>query len=131
MRLSLLVAAIAASFAAHSAAASGLSCPATLAADESSGGAGTSYKFRYVSFYDGDPAEMADLAPQEGPNPKVLEQRWQLTRTAGRPIVMVCRYHGTDRTVQKEVPAGIRECRLNGFVNDKGEIMGSPKLECR
>lgn len=130
MRLSLLAAAIAVSFFAHTAAASELSCPATLNADETTGGAQASYKFRYVSFYDGDPAEMVDLAPSEGPNPKVLEQRWRLTRTAGRPIVMVCRYHGTERTVQKEVPPDVRECRLNGFIDANGEIIGSPTLKC-
>ena len=130
MRLRLAIAAAAAFATAHTAAASELSCPATLDADETSS-TGTSYKFRYVSFYDGDPSEMADLAPSEGPNPKVLEQRWQLTRNAGRPIVMVCRYHGTDRTVQKEVPSDIQVCRLNGFIDAGGEIIGSPKLECR
>ena len=130
MRLRLTIAA-AAILASHTATASELSCPATLTADETAGGVEASYKFRYVSFYDGDPSEMADLAPAEGPNPKVLEQRWQLTRHAGRPIVMVCRYHGTDRTVQKEVPADIRECRLEGLVDTAGEIVGSPTLKCR
>jgi hypothetical protein len=84
-----------------------------------------------VSFYDGDPSEMADLAPEEGPNPKVIEQRWQLTRTPGRPIVMVCRYHGTDRTIRKEVPPDIKECRLEGLITESGEIVGSPTLACR
>lgn len=106
-------------------------CPATLEVDNPAGGPSQSYKFRYVSFYDGDPSEMADLAPEEGPNPKVVEQRWQLRRTPGRPIVIVCRYHGTERTVRKEVPTDIKECRLEGFVDENGEIVGSPTLTCR
>ena len=111
--------------------ASDFSCPAELETDETPGGLPQSFKFRYVSFFDGDPSEMADLAPDEGPNPKVLEQRWTLTRSAGRPIVMVCRYHGTDATVRKEVPPDLTECRLEGLISEQGEIQGSPTLTCR
>ena len=124
-----IAAAIAATL--STAAASELSCPATLDTDETSGGMPVSYKFRYVSFFDGDPREMADLAPDEGPNPKVLEQRWQFTRSPDRPIVMVCRYHGTDRTIATEVPPDVQECRLEGLITDNGEVVGSPTLTCR
>ena len=62
---------------------------------------------------------------------KVLEQRWTLTRSAGRPIVMVCRYHGTDATVRKEVPPDLTECRLEGLISEQGEIQCSPTLTCR
>ncbi len=113
------------------AAASEHACPSTLDTDETSGGMPVSYKFRYVSFFDGDPREMADLAPEEGPNPKVLEQRWQFTRSPGRPIVMVCRYHETDRTVVQEVPPDVQECKLEGLITDQGEVVGSPMLTCR
>ncbi len=115
----------------QAAGASEFSCPATLDTDETAGGLPVSYKFRYVSFFDGEPRDMADLAPEEGPNPKVLEQRWQFTRSPGRPIVMVCRYHATDRTVVKEVPPDVQECRLEGLITDQGEIVGSPSLSCR
>jgi hypothetical protein len=130
MRLCL---AIAVAFAAtlSTAGASELSCPATLDADETSDGLPVSYKFRYVSFFDGDPREMVDLAPEEGPNPKVLEQRWQFSRSPGRPIVMVCRYHATDRTVVNEVPPDVQECKLEGLITEQGEIVGSPSLTCR
>lgn len=130
MRLALAAAAVAIASlsAAH---ASDLSCPASIEADETAGGLPESFGFRYVSFFDGDPREMADLAPEEGPNPKVLEQRWQFTRAPGRPIVMVCRYHGTDRTIVTEVPADTQECRLEGLVTDEGEIVGSPTMTCR
>lgn len=111
MRL-ILVAAVAFAAALSTAGASELGCPATLDNDETAGGLPVSYKFRYVSFFDGDPAEMVNLAPEEGPNSKVLEQRWQLTRSPGRPIVMVCRYHETDRTVVKEVPPDAKNASL-------------------
>jgi hypothetical protein len=74
--------------------------------------------------------EMANLAPDDGANPKILEQRWQFTRAPDRPIYMVCRYHGTDETVKQEVPADVKQCRLSGLVSEQGEVVGSPSLEC-
>ena len=117
--------------AASAVAAEQFTCPPTLETDQTSGGMPQSFKFRYVSFYDGDPGENVDLAPDEGPDPIKLKQRWQFTRTPGRPIVMVCRYHGTTQTIRKEVPPWVKECRLEGLVTDQGEIVGSPILECR
>ena len=128
--LSLTLAVLAAA-AAPSAHAEAFTCPATLDTDATSGGLPQSFKFRYVSFFDGDPKDLADLAPDEGPDPKKLEQRWQLTRTKGRPIIMICRYHGTDLTIRKEVPPEIKECRLEGLIDEHGEIVGSPTLTCR
>jgi hypothetical protein len=111
--------------------AASFTCPAEIESDATAGGTPQSFKFRYVSFFDGDPEELADLAPDEGPDPKKLEQHWQFTRTAGRPIVMICRYHGTQQTVRKDVPAGIKQCRLEGLIDAKGEIQGSPTLTCK
>ena len=124
---------IAALFMATSAAAQsqGLTCPAELESAVTADGLPQSFKFRYVSFFDGDPSDRAALAPDDGVNPQVLDQRWQFTRTHGRPIIMICRYHGTEQTVRKEVPAGIKECRLEGFVSETGEVVGSPQLQCR
>ena len=112
------------------AAADELSCPATVDTDDTAGGLSVSHKLRHVSFYDGDPAEMADLAPDDASHGTTLEQRWQLTRSEGRPIVMVCRYHDTEQTVRKEVPADITACRLDGLIDSQGQIVGSPKLTC-
>jgi hypothetical protein len=106
-------------------------CPAAVETDTTAGGMPQSFKFRYVSFFDGDPKELADLAPEEGPDPKKLQQRWELVRSKDRPIVMICRYHGTDKTVQREVPLSIKACKLEGEMNDKGEVLGSPTLTCK
>ena len=131
MRFSLTLAiAGAALLAAAPASASSLSCPESIDGGINAAGSTDSFKFRYVSFFDGDPSEMADLAPDDGPNPKVLEQSWQFKLSPGRPIYMVCRYHGTDETVKKEVPSDIKQCKLNGLVNEQGEVVGSPTLEC-
>lgn len=128
---SILMIGFALAAAASSASASDLGCPATIDGDETASGLPESFKFRYVSFFDGDPREMANLAPEEGPSPKVLEQRWQFSRAPGRPIVMVCRYHDTDRTVVQDVPPDVQECRLEGLITDQGEVVGSPTLSCR
>ena len=114
-----------------SAKASSFTCPPTLETAATPGGQPQSFKFRYVSFFDGDPKDLADLAPDDGPDPTKLEQRWQFTRTKERPIIMICRYHGTDRTIQMEVPPEIKECRLEGLIDDEGQIVGSPTLTCR
>lgn len=106
-------------------------CPASIESDNTSGGMPQTFKFRYVSFFDGDPGELADLAPEELPNPDKLTQRWEFVRTKGKPIVMVCRYHGTQQTVRKDVPTNIKECRLEGTIDAKGEIQGSPTLTCQ
>ena len=44
---------------------------------------------------------------------------------------MICRYHGTSQTVRKDVPLGVKECKLEGQIDGKGEIIGSPSLTCR
>lgn len=128
MRLALAAAAALAAL--STAQASDLTCPATLETDEVIAGVQASYSFRYVSFFDGDPAEMTDLAPEDASEQSRIEQQWRLVRSPGRPITMVCRYHGTDRTVQKVVPDDIKECRLQGFVDSAGEVVGSPTLSC-
>jgi hypothetical protein len=128
MRLALAAAAAIASLSA--AQASGLSCPASIEADDGMGeGLGT-HAFRYVSFFDGDPADLTDLAPEDNSDKATIEQNWRLFRSPGRPIVMVCRYHDTQSTVQKEVPDDIKQCRLQGTMSGDGEIVGSPVLSC-
>ncbi len=131
MRVLLLLFAVACGAFAPSVSAAQFACPATLETDETAGGAPVAYKFRYVSFYDGDPAEMADLAPEDRSQAPRLDQVWRFAREPGRPIVMVCRYHGTQATVRKDVPASIKECRIEGVIDGKGEIQGSPKLTCK
>lgn len=108
-------------------------CPPSLTVDEEVNGikAAVEHKFRYVSFFDGDPKDLADLAPDEGPDPKQLEQNWTFERSPDRPIVMVCRYHGTDATATEPVPAEINSCVLNGEIDADGEVQGSPTLACK
>ena len=111
-------------------------CPPTISVDEkppgsAAGAIPVEHKFRYVSFFEGDPKDQADLAPDDGPNPKKLEQRWDLTRMPGQTITMVCRYHGTDKTITQVLPPAISSCTLKGEMDGHGEIIGSPVFECK
>lgn len=131
MRVMLPLLAVACGAFAPSVSAAPFTCPPALETDAAAGGTSVSYKFRYVSFYDGDPSEMADLAPDDRSRAPKLDQVWRFAREAGRSIVMVCRYHGTQETMRKDVPASVKECRLEGTIDGKGEIQGSPKLTCK
>lgn len=128
MRILLLPLAL---FAAGAAQAEPFTCPSEIESDQSASGTPQSFKFRYVSFFDGDPADLADLAPEEGPGANTLRQRWEFVRQKGRPIVMICRYHATSQTVRKDVPPSVKECKLEGLIDANGEIIGSPTLTCR
>ncbi len=115
----------------------GSPCPATVTVTEKPAGSAlgavsVEHKFRYVSFFDGDPKDQADLAPDDaGPNPTKLRQSWELKRSAGRPLTMVCRYHDTDKTFVDVVPLGIKNCTLTGEMDAQGNVIGSPTLECK
>jgi hypothetical protein len=70
------------------------------------------YPFRFVSFFDGDPKEMADLAPDEELKADIIVQVWDLEPTEGRAITAVCRYRGTEATLQATLPDTIKSCTL-------------------
>ena len=89
------------------------------------------FEFRTVSFFDGDPTEMVELAPEDNSQNGALDLFWRFERAQDRPIIAVCRYHETEQTETKEVPASITECRLNGEISETGEITGSPQMTCR
>lgn len=104
-------------------------CPDEIETDDTPGGLTYAFKFRYVSFFNGDPAELADLAPDEGEGPG-LDQVWRFEKIRPRPITMVCRYHKTNLTVEKVVPVSISSCSIRSEFDEKGEIIGTPTLAC-
>lgn len=121
------------------AAESAFECPASIVVEEGPkavetwtvNGAEATHAWRYVSFFDGDPKEMVELAPSDDAKGKKLTQKWELTRNADRAINVICRYHDTEATLSKELPVGVKGCTLTGEINDKGEIQGSPTLMCK
>ena len=110
-------------------------CPASVTDDVQPPGGGSAqveHRFRDVSFYEGDP-KANDGVPSDdnSQGPRKLEQYWELTRSPGKPITMVCRYHGTDRTYVAVVPDNVKSCTLSGEMDERGEVLGSPTLECK
>ena len=118
-------------------AADGFTCPALIKVAETptpvdgwTADAGTTtHDFRHVSFFDGDPKDMVDLAPDEKVSGKKLTQTWELKTEAG--ITVVCRYHDSAATFTAKLPKGIAACTLTGQVDGKGEIVGTPLLACK
>jgi hypothetical protein len=104
-------------------------CPAQISAGETPSARPPPSKFRYVSFFDGDPAEGVNLAPEEGAGTG-LDQVWRFDPARARPVTMVCRYHGTELVLEREVPAAISLCRIRGEIDGGGRILGSPALFC-
>ncbi|MBI1210474.1 MAG: hypothetical protein GC190_03350 [Alphaproteobacteria bacterium] len=110
-------------------------CPATVTDDGEPPGAGSAqmeHRFKDVGFYLGDPKDN-DGVPSDDDSEKErqLEQHWELTRVPGKPITMVCRYHGTDKTYVSTVPNDVKGCVLSGEMNDRGDVLGSPDLTCK
>jgi hypothetical protein len=138
MRLHLIAAACLATLAASPALATEeFTCPKSIEVAETptavtgwTGEAGkTTHDFRHVSFFDGDPKDMVDLAPDEQVTGKSLKQTWQLETEAG--ITVVCRYHDSAATFTAKLPTGIKSCMLTGEVDGQGQIIGTPLLACK
>lgn len=118
-------------------AAEGFTCPASIEVNETptavegwTADVGkTTHDFRHVSFFDGDPKNMVDLAPDEQVSGKNLKQTWELATEAG--ITVVCRYRDSAATFTAKLPAGLKSCTLTGEVDGKGEILGTPLLACK
>jgi hypothetical protein len=63
-----------------------------------------------ISVFDGPPAEMADLVP-DNPNAKV--QRWTFGRPRTRDIYIVCNYADTRIKLSRKAPAEVASCALS------------------
>jgi hypothetical protein len=110
-------------------------CPASVTDDVQPPGGGAAqveHRFKDVSFYEGDPKQKDDVPSDDNAaRPRQLEQHWELTRSPGKPITMVCRYHGTNKTYVAVVPDNVKGCTLSGEMDSHGEVAGSPTLECK
>jgi len=67
-----------------------------------------------VSIFDGSPAEMADLVPD---NPEAFGKAplvWSLPTDTKRRVWVVCRYKKSTIALGKELPQGARTCSVEG-----------------
>jgi hypothetical protein len=109
-------------------------CPASVTDDVKApgGAAQVEHTFKEVAFYLGDPKDNDGVpSDDDSEKPRQLDQHWVLTRVPGKPITMVCRYRGTNKTVVDTLPANITSCVLEGKMDEHGEILGSPTLTCK
>jgi hypothetical protein len=118
-------------------AADGIQCPAqvqvrqqiaTPIAGWSAGADKTPNQLSGLTFFDGKPEEEASLAPdsQTRQNGKDLLV-WNFGADSNRPTFLVCRYAGTNVTLQRELPKGTRSCKVT--YNPKQTIAGLPAIE--
>jgi hypothetical protein len=76
-----------------------------------------------VSFFDGDPAEKADLAPDISSKAR---QTWQFAAQA-RPYGLTCHYSGTTVVVGRVLPKQIKSCTVTFVANVS--IDGAPAID--
>ena len=64
-----------------------------------------------LALFDGDPADQAQLKPDNGDNDET--HYWSQLESSLRPLYLVCRYQHSAITLQQALPAGISYCRVN------------------
>lgn len=64
-----------------------------------------------LALFDGDPAELAQLKPDNGDSDEI--HYWSQLDSSLRPLYLVCRYQNSAITLQQALPVGIRYCRVN------------------
>ena len=77
-----------------------------------------------LALFDGDPAELAQLKPDNGDNDET--HYWSQLDSSQRPLYLVCHYQHSAITLQQALPVGIRYCRVNQ--RDRDTLVG---LICR
>lgn len=87
-------------------------------------------QMRYVSFFDGDPKEMVELAPDDASAEGQLDLTWQFGPRRPEGVTMVCSYSNSE-TQRSSVPEGVSLCKLTGSIDASGNIAGMPVLLCQ
>ena len=82
-----------------------------------------SHPLQRVTFYDGDPADKADLAPDSS---KRGQQTWEFAAQA-RQYWMTCHYSGTTVTLGRQLPKQTKSCAVVFVPNVS--IDGAPVID--
>ncbi|MGL5588478.1 MAG: STY0301 family protein, partial [Aeromonas veronii] len=83
-----------------------------------------SHRLDNLALFDGDPAELAQLKPDNGDSDEI--HYWSQLDSSLRPLYLVCRYQNSAITLQQALPVGISYCRVNQ--RDRYTLLG---LVCR
>lgn len=70
-----------------------------------------SHRLDNLSLFDGDPAELAQLKPDNGDSSEA--HYWSLDKRNPRPFYLVCHYQDSSITLQQALPSGVSHCRVN------------------
>lgn len=87
-------------------------------------------QMKYVSFFDGDPAQMIELAPDDASADGRLDLTWQFGPRTPDGVTMVCNYSNNE-TQRSPLPEGVSVCKLTGDIDAGGDVTGSPTLVCQ
>lgn len=85
---------------------------------------------KYVSFFDGDPAQMIELAPDDASAEGKLDLTWQFGPRRPEGVTMVCNYSNSE-TQRTPLPETVSVCKLTGEIDGGGDVAGSPTLICQ
>ncbi|MEG0009650.1 MAG: STY0301 family protein [Aeromonas sp.] len=70
-----------------------------------------SHRLDNLSLFDGDPAELAQLKPDNGDSSET--HYWSLDKSNTHPFYLVCHYQDSAIRLQQALPSGISYCRVN------------------
>lgn len=87
-------------------------------------------QMKYVSFFDGDPSQMIELAPDDASAGGRLDLTWQFGPKSGQGVTMVCSYSNSE-TQRTQMPDGVTVCKLTGQIDPDGNAAGVPTLICQ
>jgi|HubBroStandDraft_1064217.scaffolds.fasta_scaffold00152_22 hypothetical protein len=81
-----------------------------------------------VTFYEGAPADGGSLAPDDEKRTKSkITSTWKLGALGPGPYWLGCRYAATTLTLERRLPAGIKECTV--AYNATVSVDGLPEVE--
>lgn len=87
-------------------------------------------RMTYVAFFDGDPAQMIELAPDDASADGNLDLTWQFGPRKPEGVTMVCSYSNSD-TQRTPLPDTVSVCKLTGQTDANGAVTGTPVLVCQ
>lgn len=118
-----------------------VACPESVTVTESaaatdgwhSWSAKAEHRFERISVFNGKQGgEEYDLAPDdEKTSGRATIQTWVLKDYRSMNLFLRCRYHDTDVTLDKDLPAPLGTCTLTFEIRKDGTIIGKSVAVCR
>lgn len=113
-----------------------ITCPAQVSGAAPQGWTGPNADkaapFERVSVFNRDKdGKNYDLAPDdEKDQGSHITQVWELTDYRDLPLLLRCRYKGTEATLTRELPAELKTCTFTYTAGKHGEVVAKPSVKC-